>query len=119
MIKICKNCAIELTLDSAYWRKDRGKFGNLCKKCFNLYCADRWRKKKVLVIESLGGKCTDCLISYHYSVYDIHHLDPSKKDVEWAKMRMWSPARAAVELDKCVLLCSNCHRIRHYGPRSI
>jgi hypothetical protein len=64
----------------------------------------------------MGSSCVDCGISYpntHYSVFDFHHLDPSEKDVDWSKLRLRSWDKIVKELSKCVLLCSNCHRIRH------
>lgn len=66
-------------------------------------------------IEYLGGKCIDCKQSYHPNVYDFHHLDPKIKERGIAQLikncATWE--RLKIEIDKCVLLCSNCHRIRH------
>lgn len=44
--------------------------------------------------------------------YDFHHLDPNQKDFSIGKQSK-SFAVIRSELDKCVLLCSNCHRKRH------
>lgn len=61
--------------------------------------------------------CADCEVRYeHAEVYDFHHRDPLDKaggmtSGEHLLGRSWERARR--ELDKCVLLCANCHRIRH------
>lgn len=75
--------------------------------------------RKQRSVEYMGGKCVDCgLITCEVCVYDFHHLDPTTKlfgvgsklvvaTYSWEKIR--------AELDKCVLLCANCHRIREFG----
>lgn len=49
-----------------------------------------------------------------YVIFDFHHLNPSEKDVDWSKLRLKSDESIKNELNKCVLLCSNCHRKRHH-----
>ena len=47
---------------------------------------------------------------------DFHHLDPSQKEFGISMdgiTRSWE--RVQKELDKCVLVCSNCHREIHAG----
>jgi hypothetical protein len=70
------------------------------------------RKNKLRAIEYLGGHCTDCKNEFPPYVYDFHHLDPNIKDNNIARLmgRKWEGI--VHELDKCVLLCANCHRIR-------
>ena len=48
-------------------------------------------------------------------VLDLHHLDPSKKDMEVSKMVGYGTARLRKEIRKCCVLCSNCHRRVHAG----
>ena len=74
---------------------------------------EKYRKNKLLAIEYLGGFCIDCIKTFHPSVYDFHHLDSEKKEATIARImgRKWENIKP--ELDKCVLLCSNCHRLRH------
>lgn len=49
---------------------------------------------------------------------DFHHRDPQEKDFEIAKARDYSLKKDGEklkrELDKCDLLCSNCHRELHH-----
>ena len=76
-------------------------------------CVARWRRIKIEEIERLGGRCQDCGGTFHPDVYDFHHLDPTEKEYSWSKLRLFSPDRRRFELAKCVVLCANCHRMRH------
>jgi hypothetical protein len=60
--------------------------------------------------------CVDCNEIYPPYVMDFHHLDPSKKDfiISFLVSRKYSIKRIKQEIDKCIVLCSNCHRIRHH-----
>lgn len=76
------------------------------------------REKKRRAVKYLGGKCHDCKHKYPWFVYDFHHKDPKRKSkrirdraANSLLMLKWETIQA--ELDVCVLLCSNCHRIRH------
>lgn len=84
-------------------------------KCQNNFRVKRHRRNmKLKAIEYKGGKCERC--GYDKSVYALtfHHKDPNEKDFgiggdggtkAWEKIR--------IELDKCVLLCANCHAEEH------
>lgn len=72
------------------------------------------RRRKLEVIEHFGDKCHDCGQSFPPCVYDFHHLDPTKKDVNPSYAMTRRPSEMWKELEKCVMLCSNCHRIRHH-----
>jgi hypothetical protein len=87
-----------------------------CKSCFNKYTIQRWQDRKIQAIQYKGSSCIDCSISYPetpYQVFDFHHLDMNEKEYDWTKLRLRSWEDIKTELDKCVLLCANCHRIRH------
>ena len=51
-------------------------------------------------------------ISY-VEVLDFHHINPKEKDPKAGSMWMWSRQRLKKELDKCILVCANCHREEH------
>lgn len=116
-MKICADCKLTKSINEFYISKSHNK-GVMCycKSCFNNRCKQRWIDRKLKAINYKGGKCIDCnlqLCNSHYAVFDFHHLDPTIKDYEWVKLRLTSWNKIIQELDKCVLLCSNCHRIRH------
>lgn len=64
-----------------------------------------------------NNMCADCKISYPLPVYDLHHLDPKEKEYTPGHMFSRTFENAKEELDKCILLCANCHRLRHYYER--
>lgn len=73
------------------------------------------RDRKRKAVEYLGGKCLDCNQQHHAAVYEFHHRDPATKDSDPSKMLGLSWQNLQDELDKCDLLCANCHRIRHHN----
>lgn len=87
-----------------------------CRKCAVEAVTKRRKMVKMRALEYLGGKCNDCGIQSDIpAIYDFHHKDPKEKDFaisQSGSTRSWKLVER--ELDKCVLLCSNCHRIRHY-----
>lgn len=73
--------------------------------------AKRRRKIKELSIEYKGGKCQTCGYSKCAAALELHHIDPQEKSFGVADKgytRSWEKVKA--ELDKCILLCANCHR---------
>lgn len=116
--KKCINCNETKLIKEFYQQKDRNNGSSFCKKCFNEYCVQRWVQKKIDAVLYKGGKCEDCSYSYPkepYVIFDFHHIDPEEKDVDWGKLRLKSWDNIKYELDKCILLCSNCHRKRHHN----
>ena len=77
----------------------------------------RWINLKLKAIQYKGGKCLDCGFSGHYAVFEFHHRDPSVKEYAWNKLRKRPLKTILEELDKCDVLCANCHRLRHVEDR--
>lgn len=116
-MKTCIDCKINKPINDFYPSKNH-RYGVMCycKLCFNKRCQTRWVNRKLKAISYKGDQCVDCnlqLKNSHYAVFEFHHLDPSLKDYDWSKLRLLSWHHIIKELDKCVLLCANCHRIRH------
>lgn len=115
-MSFCVVCNIELNISNAYYRgKKENRLTSHCKKCFNKYCSNRWKERKRKIVEEKGSICADCKCQYHYSVYEFHHLDPSQKEFSWSKAKTLTEEKMKKELDKCIMLCANCHRLRHWG----
>lgn len=117
MDKKCCGCEKIKSLNEFYVAKGKEKGQSLCKSCFNNYCIKRWQETKIKAIQYKGNKCVDCDVphpEYPSDVYEFHHLNKKEKDFNWTQLRLKSWDKIKLELDKCVLLCANCHRIRHY-----
>jgi hypothetical protein len=74
------------------------------------------RRKKVrsMAVEYKGGKCERCGYNRCIDALEFHHADPTQKDFNISSKgytRSWK--RVQAELDKCVMLCANCHRETH------
>lgn len=80
-----------------------------------IYNTKRKQILKEKAIQYKGGCCAVCGGIFPPCVYDFHHIDPTLKDFQpsAALDRNW--VRATEELDKCILVCSNCHRIIHHN----
>ena len=78
---------------------------------------DRQRKYKQSAVDYKGGCCTICGFNLYIGALEFHHIDPSKKDFEVSSFykKPLVDEKVRAELDKCVLLCSNCHRMYHAG----
>ena len=61
--------------------------------------------------------CAQCDES-HLGCLDFHHLDSTRKEVGVSELvnRGHSRERVLAEIEKCIVLCSNCHRKEHYDP---
>ena len=85
------------------------------------YVKDWRRKTKARIIEAMGGKCVSCDYNRYQEVFDLHHLNPLKKNFSFGSIRAnpkaWSTI--VIELRKCVLLCANCHREVEAGYKTV
>lgn len=76
----------------------------------------RKHEHKVKCITYKGGHCVRCTLGYNgenAAVFHFHHVNPDEKDCNIAAMRNWEDT--LVELDKCIMLCANCHALVHGG----
>jgi hypothetical protein len=115
--KQCTDCKTFKPL-SDFYKSASHSFGLMCycKSCFNKRAIRRWIKRKIDAITYKGSKCQRCslhLKDSHYAVFEFHHSDRTGKESDWSKLRLKSWETVKKELDKCLLLCANCHRIIH------
>jgi len=81
--------------------------------CPRHYKNERFAVIKDACISVFGGECSRCSSSFHRCVFDFHHV--GKKDGSITKLiSNASPYRIAEEMEKCILLCANCHRLEHF-----
>jgi hypothetical protein len=89
-----------------YYRRS----GNTLKLCLLCY----YRSKRLDFKKNKGGKCQICNYNRCTWALQFHHLDPNEKELSLSgKCMRWDKAK--LELDKCILLCSNCHAEIHSG----
>mgnify|MGYP000647417744 CR=1 FL=1 len=75
----------------------------------------RRRKVKLMAVDYKGGKCEKCSYNKCIGALEFHHLNPEEKDFhlgEKGHCTSWEKVKR--ELDKCILVCANCHREIHY-----
>lgn len=104
----CKSCGKEY-VKLTYRTNTLG----ICKQCYRTI---RRKNTKQLLVDYKGGCCEQCGYSRCTAALDFHHQDPSKKDFTISKVSCFSSEsiqRLKEEVDKCSLLCSNCHRELH------
>ena len=76
-----------------------------------------WRKRvKLKLVEYKGGKCEKCDYSKCVDALEFHHIDPNEKDFTIGG-KSWSFDRLKNEVDKCILVCSNCHKEIHFEEK--
>lgn len=121
----------QIEYDSGKTLKEVAKQNNIWSGTLSKYITLRKRLRKSREEESLvrknyrtrikqkavkykGGKCFICGYDRCNQAMDFHHLDSSKKEfVISGGTRSFENIKA--ELDKCVLLCRNCHSEVHAG----
>lgn len=107
MEKVCKKHG--LTTFSA-----RSVGSSRCKKCQVESVQKRRHVIKQKAIDYKGGKCSICSYDKSNSALEFHHLDPKEKYFGiGAKGYTRSWEKIKIELDKCILVCANCHREIH------
>ena len=119
--KICTKCKRELPLDQFNWRdKSKGTRRADCKECHCNYMKNKYNEKKQMIQELKSqDKCLKCGEDRGY-VLDYHHLDPSLKENTIARMtsNCYTLDKIMDEVQKCICLCSNCHREFHHFEKS-
>lgn len=72
------------------------------------------KKLKEKLVEYKGGKCERCGYDKCITALEFHHLDPREKDFGIGSKDVLSFEKCKKEVDKCILVCANCHREIHY-----
>jgi hypothetical protein len=89
-----------------------------CRQCSAMAVSTRRDKLKRLLVGHFGGKCLGCGYNRTHKALEFHHVDPTRKEFGLAQQglsRSWE--RCVREAEKCVLVCSNCHKEIEAGIR--
>lgn len=111
--KICPHCKIEKNESQYYKRRDNKNLGAYCKDCSKLQVITRQQKLKQEAVDYKGGKCLSCNYDKYQGALEFHHLNPNEKEFNISQIKFFSLNSIKKELDKCILLCSNCHKEIH------
>ena len=112
----CKKCNAQIQTSKVFCsQKCKTIYGELkavpeeVKKQMNVQAVVKWRQRmKIKAVVYKGGCCSRCGYNKSMRALQFHHIDPSQKDFAISKVtRSWENIKD--ELDKCVLLCANCH----------
>ena len=79
--------------------------------------SNEWHKRKYYInrkiIDTLKAvPCHDCKNSYPTYVMDFDHREPKEKRFDIARCMAHPIEKILKEIEKCDVVCSNCHRIR-------
>lgn len=78
------------------------------------YHRKRRKEIKLELIKYKGGKCQKCGYLKCHKALQFHHQDPTKKDFAIGEnMKSIRIENLKKELDKCILVCANCHSEIH------
>ncbi len=103
----------EFYLYKSVIRNGEQRFSSECKKCSRARVTAMNLKLKKEAIEYLGGSCKSCGYSKNIKALEFHHRDPKEKDFEIGSVRYKTLEDIKPELDKCDVLCANCHKEEH------
>lgn len=127
-MKACCRCKIEkdfIDFPKNAARKDG--YGSCCKECHRKYVKAHYGNNKQYYVEKAARNkkvvqekiraikkvpCFDCGVSYPHYVMDFDHRPEHEKSIEMHRAfeRGWAAIQA--EVDKCDVVCANCHRQR-------
>jgi len=99
----------------AYYAANREHCQRLSRESMRRRTARRVAVNYYQAIEYLGGQCLDCGYAQHLDALEFDHVpgrgEPEKRRC-LATLWAFSWERIKAELNKCDLVCANCHRIR-------
>lgn len=76
--------------------------------------ADIRRVFKKTLVDLFNGECLHCKLKSDQSLYDFHHTDSNEKDFAISQDgHTRSLEKILKEVNKCVMLCKNCHALLH------
>lgn len=115
LVKLCDVCNTEYPIYNFYKNNSGKYYRSSCKDCFNKMIKTRQNSVKQQCVDYKGGKCQKCGYNKCIAALEFHHLDPREKDINISKIKLIDINKYTSELDKCILLCSNCHRETHFS----
>lgn len=132
--KTCSKCKVSKPTGEFNFRHKATKTRlSYCKECGKILTRSHYRnnkrqyldrnarsylKRRELVREMKSHACADCGLQYPYYVMDFDHREGEVKEYELNRIDRMSMKALLREIEKCDVVCSNCHRVRTYKRRS-
>ena len=135
-MKHCTKCGVEKLETCFNVRSDSEKLKGTCKECVNKNSRKDYILNKHLYIQSsklrtkirkkdLRGfinvlkdnPCVDCHVKYPACVMDFDHIKIKTFSIANVCRHLYSNYKILKEIEKCELVCANCHRIRTFIRR--
>lgn len=114
--RICEICGQSFQIiDMGYTRK----YCYQCSPKVDINCSHaqnitiKRRAIKEMLINYKGGKCVRCGYDKCARALQFHHNDPTQKDFGISKQLNRDITELKAEVDKCILVCANCHAEIH------
>jgi hypothetical protein len=85
---------------------------NICNVCRT---SNSRKNKKIKAVEYMGGKCIVCNYDKCISALSFHHIEPHEKEFGFSSNLTKPFEVLKIELNKCIIVCSNCHSEIHAG----
>ncbi len=120
-MKTCNNCNLTKSLVdfSTNGKTPVGtqKYHPICRICNEEKRKEQTFLKQKLIFQMHGNTCKVCGYNKCKEALELHHVIPSTKEytVSHLTRNFSSIDKLKVELEKCIMLCSNCHRELHAG----
>ena len=114
--KRCPKCEQVKDIDLFYIQdKSTNKVSSYCKDCTKQCAKQRKVSTRAEILTYYGNQCVKCGYNKCSAALEFHHKDANQKDPNYDKFRQLSfNDKLKSELDKCDLLCANCHREAHH-----
>lgn len=117
--RVCPHCKESKPITEFYSKRGIEGASTYCKICTNIQSKARQQALKKKAVEYKGGKCQICGYDKCSAALEFHHTNPDEKEFALSHQKSASFEKVKEELDKCVLLCANCHREVHSGLEAI
>jgi len=116
-IKTCSACNRELPItefySNGYQPSGKKKYKSKCKNC---QIVQNDSRKEDIILKVVGSySCNICGYSKCKQALEFHHVDPQIKEYKISDLSTHKEDIIVLELEKCILVCANCHREIHYG----
>jgi len=107
--KNCSICGVEL--------ENSNKNHGWCKDCKSKKQKEHRLHIKQRCVDYKGGECQICGYNKCLAALEFHHIESHDKDftISFASSSLKNMEEIKKELDKCILLCANCHRESHHS----